>query len=194
MPTESIPYDPSLALGMVIQPDKIQQLMAIAEAQNPVNLAREKVNALLRQKLSLDMLIQELSTLKVKEEQVNKVAEKIDVLTEALGDAAIELTDNVIAAEELISNLKTEQEQKQISSSVQSPVDFAASQLKPMPISSDSMNMDVQYFRYQRNVDTNNQHSNKVASFVGGAVGDYFGNSVAAVSYTHLTLPTICSV
>jgi len=129
MPTESIPYDPSLALGMVIQPDKIQQLVDIAEAQQPINLSRDKVNALLRQKLSLDMLIQELSTLKVPEAQVNKVAEEITQLTEAIGDAAIELSENVISAESAIAKLKAEQGQKQISSAVQSPVDFAASKL-----------------------------------------------------------------
>ena len=180
MPTESIPYDPSLALGMVIQPDKIQQLVEIAEAQQPINLSRDKVNALLRQKLSLDMLIQELSTLKVPEDQVNKVAEEITQLTEAIGDAAIELSENVISAESAIAKLKAEQGQKQISSAVQSPVDFAASKLQSMPISSDSMSLDVQYFRNQENKDSNQQHSSKVASFVAGSIGDYFGNSFAA--------------
>ncbi len=180
MPTETIPYDPSLVLGMVVHPDRIDELAKIAEAQNPVNLAREKVNALLRQKLSLDMLIQELSTLKVKEDQVKKVSDQIDSLTEKLGEAAVDLTEKVITAEDLIFNLKADQGQKQISSAVQSPVDFAASQLKSMPISSDSMNMDVQYFRYQKNTDSNDQHSNQVASFVGGSVGSYFGNSFSA--------------
>ena len=180
MPTESIPYDPSLALGMIIEPEKINQLKAIAEAQNPINLSREKVNALLRQKLSLDMLMQELSTLKVKEEQVTKVSQEIDKLNEAIGDAAIELSENVLTAEQAIAQLKSQQGQKQISSAVQSPVDFAASQLKPMPISSDTMSMDVQYFRFQRNADSNENHSRKVASFVGGSVGDFFGNSVSA--------------
>lgn len=181
MPTETIPYDPSLVLGMVIQPDKIKQLMDIAEAQNPVNLAREKVNALLRQKLSLDMLIQELLSLDVDPKQIDKVSQEVAVLNEALGNAAIELTEGVINAEALISKLKTEQGQKQISSAVQSPVDFSASQLKPMPISSDSLSMDVQYFRYQENVDSNEQHSSKVAAFVGASVKSKFGNTGASV-------------
>lgn len=180
MPTESIPYDPSLVLGMVIQPDKIQQLIDIAEAQNPINLSRDKMNALLRQKLSLDMTMQELITLKVDPTQVEKVADEIDILNTAVGDAAIELATNVIAAEAKIAQLKLDQGQKQISSAVQSPVDFAASQLKPMPISSDTMSMDVQYFRNQANEDSNSQHSNKVASFVAGSVGDIFGDSFAA--------------
>jgi|UniRef100_UPI00404B2052 hypothetical protein len=180
MPTETIPYDPSLVLGMVIQTDKIQKLIDIAEAQNPINLSRDKVNAYLRQKLSLDMMMQELITLKVDPKQVEKVADEIDKLNAAVGDAAIELATNVMTAESKIAELKLEQGQKQISSAVQSPVDFAASALKSMPISSDTMSMDVQYFRNQTNKDSNSQHSNKVASFVAGSVGDFFGDSFSA--------------
>ena len=89
MPTETIPYDPSLVLGMVIQTDKIQQLIDIADAQNPINLSRDKVNAFLRQKLSLDMMMQELITLKVDPKQVEKVADEIDKLNAAVGDAPV---------------------------------------------------------------------------------------------------------
>ncbi|MEM7037971.1 MAG: hypothetical protein AAF570_13390, partial [Bacteroidota bacterium] len=180
MPTETIPFDPSLVLGMVVQPQKINQLKKIAELQNPVNLQREKLNALIRQKLSLDMTMREMITLGAKSEHLDELKKNLDDLLKDIESSALDLSKAVMAAEKAIFKLKSGQGQKQISSAVQSPVDFEASQLKPMPISSDTMTMDVQYFRYQENEDSNHSHANKVSAYVGVKVTDLLGNGAGA--------------
>lgn len=151
MPTSTIPFDPSLVLGMVIAPEKIKQLEKIAELQKPVDNARNKVNALLRQKLSLDMTVQELISLGATLDQVDDIEKNIEEVMDSIISSTTELSKAVITSEKAIAAEKSNQPQKQINSQVESPIDFAASQLTTLPISSDSMNMDVQYFRYEDN-------------------------------------------
>ncbi len=180
MPTSTIPYDPSLVLGMVIDPDKIEQLEKIAEAQNPVDLARDKVNALIRQKLSIDMTIRELVSLGATTDQLEDISKNSTEILKDIADAATELSKLVITVEKEIFSLKTAQGQKQIGSQVQSPLDLQASQLKPLPISSDTMNMDVQYFRYEKNEDGTSSHSTSVSTFVGMKVSSFLGPTIGA--------------
>lgn len=180
MPTSTIPFDPSLVLGMVVSPSKIKDLEAIAELQKPVDAARDKVNALLRQKLSLDMTLRELISLGAGGDQLDSFKANLDTVMNAVLDASVELSTAVIAAESAIANLKSEQDQKQISSQIQSPLDFEVSQLKPMPISSDSMNMDVQYFRYEDEDESNTSTANAISTFVGVKVSGFLGTTFGA--------------
>ena len=47
---QSIPFDPSLVLGNIVDPKKIKALEAVDAAQEPVNLAQEKLNSLILSK------------------------------------------------------------------------------------------------------------------------------------------------
>lgn len=180
MPASTIPFDPSLVLGMVIAPDKISQLEAIADLQVPVDNARNKVNALLRQKLSLDMTLQELVSLGAPMNQLETLEKNIATIMQATIKATNELSSAVIKAESAIANLKAKQGQKQISSQVQSPIDFAASNLTSLPISSDSMNMDVQYFRFEENKQHSNSSATSASAFVGAKVSAFLGPKYGA--------------
>ena len=80
MPTSTIPYDPSLVLGMIVEPDKITALQNIAELQKPVDDARDQFNALLRQKLSLDMTMRELLSLGATTDQMSPLKSNIDTV------------------------------------------------------------------------------------------------------------------
>lgn len=180
MPTSTIPYDPSLVLGMIVDPSKIATLEKIATLQLPVDLARDHVNALLRQKLSLDMTSRELISLGITPDQMGDFQKNVDDLMKNILDAAIDLGQKVVAAENAIVQAKTEAGQSQIGSQLQSPVDFSASQLTALPISSDSMNMDVQYFRYENNAQASQQGAKQVSSFVGAKVTDFLGSAFGA--------------
>jgi hypothetical protein len=180
MPTSTIPYDPSLVLGMIVDPSRITVLEKIADLQLPVDLARDHVNALLRQKLSLDMTSRELISLGVTPDQLGDFNKNVDDLMKNLIDAAIDLGQKVIAAEQAIVAAKTDAGQSQIGSQLQSPVDFSASQLSALPISSDSMSMDVQYFRYEANSQQSKQAADAVSSFVGVKVSSFLGSTYGA--------------
>ncbi|MBJ7317171.1 MAG: hypothetical protein KYX67_00160 [Brevundimonas sp.] len=191
MPTSTIPYDPSLVLGMIVDPTRITVLEKIADLQLPVDLARDHVNALLRQKLSLDMTSRELVSLGATADQLQDFQKNIDDLMKDIMAAATDLGQKVVAAEKAIVQAKTEAGQSQIGSQLQSPVDFAASQLTAMPISSDSMNMDVQYFRYESNTQSAKSAADSVSSFVGAKVSSFlgtaFGASAAASANSSMT-------
>ncbi len=184
MPTSTIPYDPSLVLGMVIAPSKIDELKQIAELQKPVDNARNKVNALLRQKLSLDMTLQELTSLGATVEQLQGIRDNVQTIMNSIITATGELSTAVIQAETAIAALASAQEQKQIGSQIQSPIDFSASSLTSLPISSDTMSMDVQYFRYEDNKESSTSTADSASAFVGAKVSSFlgpkYGASVAA--------------
>ena len=173
MPTSTIPFDPSLVLGMVVDPAKIAQLEQIAELKLPVDEARTKVNALLRQKLSLDMTLKELISLGATTEQLKDFRKNLETVMAEVITATGELSQAVIASENAIA--ASQQDQKQISSQVQSPLDLDVSKLKPLAISSDTMNMDVQYFRYEDNDQSSVDVASSVSSFVGAKVSEFLG-------------------
>lgn len=182
MPTSTIPYDPSLVLGMIVNPTHMTQLEKIATAQMPVDIARDYVNALIRQKMSLDMTVQELLTLGVSADD-DSMKSLNDTRTELMQDmtsAASDLGQKVMVAEKAILQLKTDGGQTQISSQLQSPIDFSASQLKSMPLSSDSMDMDVQYFRWEENDQSSTSTADSISSFVGIKVSSFLGGTYGA--------------
>ncbi len=176
MPTSTIPFDPSLVLGMIVDPDKIKQLKAIADLQKPVDVERDHFNALLRQKLSLDMTMRELVSLGATEEQMEALSKQINKLMNDVAKSAGTLAQVVMKAEAQIAKTKSKQGQKQIGSQLQSPVDFSASQLQSLPLSSDSMDMDVQYFRYEKNEQSSRSGANSISKFVGIKVSGFLGN------------------
>lgn len=180
MPTSTIPYDPSLVLGMIVNPNKIKVLESIAQAQLPVDNARDHVNALLRQKLSMDMTSRELISLGATPDQLTEFSKTVEDLMKNIIDAAGDLAKAVIATEAAIVAVKADAGQAQISSQLQSPVDFTSSQLTALPISSDSMNMDVQYFRYENNQQEAASAAESISTFVGVKVSSFLGSSFGA--------------
>lgn len=180
MPTSTIPYDPSLVLGMIVDPQKIKDLEKIASLQKPVDAERDHFNALLRQKLSLDMTMRELISLGATPDQVKDLKTQIGQLMTDLTKVAVSLAKKVKTAEAAIAKTKSAQGQKQIGSQLQSPIDFAASQLQSMPLSSDTMNMDVQYFRYEDNEQASRSTASSISTFVGAKVTSLLGPSYGA--------------
>jgi hypothetical protein len=165
---------------MIVDPQKIKDLETIAELQKPVDAERDHFNALLRQKISLDMTMRELISLGATPDQLKVLKQQIDQLMGDVTKAAGNLGKAVIKAEAAIAKTKSSQGQKQISSQLQSPVDFAASQLQSLPLSSDTMNMDVQYFRYEDNEQTSRSTASSISTFVGGKVSSFLGPTYGA--------------
>lgn len=179
MSLSTIPYDPSLVLGQVIDPSKIKQLQELAEAQKKPDDAKAKMNALIRQKHSLDMTIRELSSIGATADQLAELNKAMVKLTTKIIAAAGEVASTVTTAEEKIANINNKQAQKQISISIQSPIDFKASQLEDMPIAADSMDMDVQFYRFEENKQSAEDHASSVSSYVSGKLAG-FGSSYSA--------------
>ncbi|MDA7966956.1 hypothetical protein [Ruegeria sp.] len=178
--TSTIPYDPSLVLGMIIKPQKIKELQAIAELQKPVDAARDKFNSMLREKLSLDLTKRELISLGASPEQIEQLQAGIDTIMNEVTSAATDLANKVVSAEQAISQAKSEQSQQQIGTELRSPIDFASSTLQSMPLAADTMDMDVQYFRYEDNEQSSRSTANSISTFVGAKVSSLLGNTYGA--------------
>ncbi|MFT4850916.1 MAG: hypothetical protein ACI83B_003478 [Sediminicola sp.] len=179
MPT-TIPFDPSLVLGNIVEPKKIDALKAVATAQAPLDDAQEKLNSLILSKRSLDMTMQQMINMSVDPEELKKLSDQIDKQKKAMTQAAIDYATISVSAQEDIQKARLAAGQIKISESVESPIDYNKSAIKLMGLSSDSMTMDAQYFRNEEEKDGNEAHSNAIASYISGQVTSVFGPSYGA--------------
>jgi hypothetical protein len=176
---QSIPFDPSLTLGNIVHPDKITALQAVGEAQQPINLAQEKLNSFILAKRSLDMTVQQMVQMQVTGQPMTDLITQVDGLKNSMAGAAGEYAAATATALPLVQAAQ-QASSKVISVDVESPIDWNKSSLKQMDLSSDTMIMDAQYFRYESNKDDTTAHANSVASYVSGQVSSIFGPTYGA--------------
>jgi hypothetical protein len=157
----SIPYDPSLVLANIVSSDALKLVEQISALQAPVDAAQEQLNALLSAKRSLQMTKTELLNIGIKTDKVNKSMAALDNRIE---EAAADYIEEKIEAEEKIQPLRATI--RSVHVELESPVDYVKTQIKSMPLASDSINMDVQYFSN----DTNKEEASSLASNVGSYV------------------------
>jgi hypothetical protein len=145
MPT-TIPYDPSLALGNVVHPDTLDLLEQLSQAQAPIDAAQDTMNSLISMKRSLDMTVQELMNMQIDPSDLQK--ESADV-GKQISKAATDYAKTRIKQEQAIQPLKAKVQAVNVE--VESPIDYVRTQIKKMPLSSDSLKMDAQYFSFDEN-------------------------------------------
>lgn len=165
MPT-SIPADPSLVLGNVVDPEKIKFLEEIAEAQNPADLAQDALNSMILSTRNLESIKAEMVNMNVDESDLENLQSEIDKLKIEATKAAAELGSATVASVTAVRQIKAAQGQKKISTTVSSPLDWNTSQIKPLPIANDSMTFDVQYFRNEVNEQGMSSTAKSVSKFV----------------------------
>eukprot|EP00547_Thalassionema_nitzschioides_P007828 CAMPEP_0194222500 /NCGR_PEP_ID=MMETSP0156-20130528/33097_1 /TAXON_ID=33649 /ORGANISM="Thalassionema nitzschioides, Strain L26-B" /LENGTH=126 /DNA_ID=CAMNT_0038953305 /DNA_START=64 /DNA_END=441 /DNA_ORIENTATION=- len=124
----SIPADPSLVLGGIIEPYKIDQLAAIAEVQKPVELANERLNFLTMSSYKMEMIYQQMVNMRVDMASLIKLqAEQIWLKAEAT-NAAIDLGEQIITSERAVRDLREKFAQTKISKMVESPMNYELSE------------------------------------------------------------------
>jgi hypothetical protein len=170
----SIPYDPSLVLANIVSSDALKLVEQISALQAPVDAAQEHLNSLLSAKRSLQMTRTELINIGVRTDKVNKSIEALDGKIE---EAASDYVEEKIDAEDKIQPLRATI--RSVHVDMESPVDYVKSQIKSMPLASDSVNMDVQYFSNDTNKEEASAHAGNIASYVSATMGT-LGNNVAA--------------
>ncbi|MCT4581487.1 MAG: hypothetical protein N4A35_08730 [Flavobacteriales bacterium] len=177
MPT-TIPYDPSLVLGNIVHPDRLQNLLEISAAEAPVDAAEETLNSYIAMKRSLDMTIQEMVNMKIDASDLMQETEKVG---KQVQQAAVNFANTKLAAEQKIQPLKAKVQG--VHANVESPVDYNKTQIKKMPLSADSLKMNCQYFAYDKNTQTSGTHSAAVSGFAADEVswfGDSYGGQVSS--------------
>ncbi len=145
MPT-SIPYDPSLVLGSLVQKPILDNLIAIGKLQAPLDNKQESLNSLILGKRSLTMTMNELGNMGVDTKNLQAEIKKMD---QSISTAA---TDYGKAFSKAIPQIAAKKASIiAVDESIESPIDYNKSQIKKMPLSSDSLKMDAQYFSFDEN-------------------------------------------
>lgn len=170
----TIPYDPSLVLGNIVSQEKLQNLIKISDAQAPADAAEDELNSLISMKRSLDMTVQELINMSI---DPGSVIEESNEVGKLIAAAANGYAKAKIESEKAIQPLKAKI--RTISESIESPIDYNRTEIKTMPLSADSLKMNVQYFAFDENSQTSVTSAATVSSFVSDEVS-YFGDSFSS--------------
>ncbi|KAK6530118.1 hypothetical protein TWF694_003489 [Orbilia ellipsospora] len=162
----SIPYDPSLVLGQVVDKDTLNLIETIAGLQAPIDATEASLNAALASRRSFDMLKVELANLGIDTKDLDTKTKELNgqITTYAKDYIAAKLNaeDKILAARSKI---------KSVSATVETPVDYMKTLIKTLPLAANSMNMDVQYF----SLDSIKQKGMNFAD----AVSNYVADSVS---------------
>jgi len=187
----TIPYDPSLVLGNLVDPDNITNLKAIANAQRPVDVAQDTLNDTIRAKQKLQMTYDELANLGLSEDQLKPLDDQMAALDADLSKNAIDYATAILASQKAIADGKSKI--TTINEIPESPVDWNKTGIKKIELSSNTMNMDVQYIRNEDETDGTNAHASNVAASVSSAINSVFGfkaSTQVAGSVANSTLST----
>ena len=177
MPT-SVPYDPSLVLGNLVDDSKIDKLKTIANLQKPADDAEDKLNSLITIKHKLDMTLQEMLNLGVSD--LSEYQNEIDDVKKSITDAATKYGKAQVSSAKAIAAFQDSEDQDKISEMPESPIDWDKSNVKPVALSSDSISLNVQYLRNEEEEDGTKSHASSIASAVSASASSIFGGRVAS--------------
>ena len=174
----TIPYDPSLVLGSIVEKKALDDIQKIATEQASPDAAQGQLNALLSLKRSLEMTKTELLQMGIKPDNTSmkKLDAELNKLDDDIPAAAAEYCDAKIKSEGLVAEVR--KTMKAVSAQYESPIDYVKTQIKTMPLAADSMNMDVQYFSRDENNQDAETWASGISSFVGASVSG-LGSSAA---------------
>mmetsp|Transcript_31007 Transcript_31007/g.47288 ORF Transcript_31007/g.47288 Transcript_31007/m.47288 type:complete len:515 (+) Transcript_31007:116-1660(+) len=164
----SIPTDPGVTLGNIVDPRRLDQLKQLSEAMKPEGLANDKLNNLLQSTYKIKMVIDQMTNMGMDPRGMLKLIERRDKLKLAVAEAAIELMDATIEAEEKVEALENQFAQTTITATIESPLDYGLCSIKHFPLSFDSIKFDVQFFKKESNEDANSaiNHATAVSKYV----------------------------
>jgi hypothetical protein len=175
---QSIPFDPSLVLGNLIEQSAIDMVSELSQAAANADSHQEELNALILSKRSLDMTIQELTGMGIDAKDVIAAGKDLD---KQITDAAKEWAKAVPDSQKKIMDIRAKYKKATVpvNFSPESPIDYNKTQIKKMPLSADSIKMDAQYFSN----DENQQGSESTVSSIKSYVSDttsFLGQSRSA--------------
>lgn len=168
-----IPYDPSVVLGNIVDVEKLEKLEQIAQLQAPIDAAEEQMNSLIELKRSIDMTAQELIDMSIDTSEITKESAEIG---EEIKQAAIDYAKIKIDAKKQIQQLST---QPSVSHNWESPLDYNRTEIKKMPLSADSMNMNVQYFSSDESDQSSKTQSDNIKSFISAQLS-FLGSTMSS--------------
>lgn len=178
-----IPFDPSIVLGNIVDPVKLDQLNRIAEKQAPIDAAENNLNSLIAFKRSIDSTIRELANMSIDTHELSDQSEEIK---QEVLQAAKEYASAKLQGKKDIQQIQAE---PVVNASWESPLDYNRTEIKKMPLSSDSMNMNVQYFSFDQNSQSSSTQSKSIQDFVSSEfkfLGDEFSDQASKAAASQI--------
>jgi hypothetical protein len=165
---QSIPYDPALVLGNLVDDTLLKAVLAVSAAGAPADTAQDALNSLILSKRSIDMTIQELTGMGIDPKDVIAASGKMG---DDISKAAVAYATASIKAQQDIIKAKGARAAVPVTVNVESPIDYNKTQIKQMPLSSDSIKLDAQYF--------SNDEDEQGASSTVATIKDYVSASTS---------------
>lgn len=172
----TIPFDSSIALGNIVDPVKLNQLERISAKQAPIDNAEEEMNSLIALKRSIDTTVHELENMNI---DTAELVEESNEIAKEIQAAAVEYAKIKLESKKSIQQIRAE---SQVSANWESPLDYNKTQIKNMPLSADSMNLNIQYFSAEQNSQNSKTQSNVIQSFISSEfkfLGDEFSDQAS---------------
>ena len=160
----SIPYDPSLILGNIITREKLENIEKISDLNAPADAAETNLNSLITLKRSLDMTADEMRGMKIPAHDLER---EIDEVEDAIEDAAKKYAEIKTESQKQIAGLNAKI--SMVNSAAESVIDYNKSELKAMPLGTNTLQMNCQYFSFDQNKETANTYAANISSFVSGS-------------------------
>ena len=146
----SIPYDPSLELGGIVPEAHIQALEGVSAKQGEVDGALAQLNSFMMLKRKLEMTAAELVSIGI---PVTNLQTRMESVSHEIEEAATRYAEVCTANLPEIARMRASL--PGVSEHYESPLDYGRSMIKKLPLSSDSMEMDAQFFTFE----ATNKHS-----------------------------------
>lgn len=146
-----IPFEhPSLVLGRVVDGRILQLMSEIGAAQTKTDAALDKMNSLIAMRRGLEMTINELVSLDV---DITELTTRIRELNDSIAAAARDYMTARIANDNAIQASREKLTALDVDDDLDSPVDFLTAKIQYLPLASDSIRLDMQYFSYGKSGD-----------------------------------------
>mmetsp|Transcript_28507 Transcript_28507/g.43565 ORF Transcript_28507/g.43565 Transcript_28507/m.43565 type:complete len:489 (+) Transcript_28507:134-1600(+) len=191
----SIPYDPTLVLGNIVDKHRIEALLRQAEIQKPLDLAADKMRNLKRQVYKLKMVYQSMLSLVGPDiTKLKSLQQQIQTSKRAFATAAVQYATVSLKVQDELYKYATSQDQNKIGSQVESPLDYTQCFPEAHPISFDTIKFDVQYFQNESNKESTLSIATSVSGFVSQSVQtESAGTSREMAASTHASMSTATS-
>eukprot|EP00547_Thalassionema_nitzschioides_P013955 CAMPEP_0194234826 /NCGR_PEP_ID=MMETSP0158-20130606/2462_1 /TAXON_ID=33649 /ORGANISM="Thalassionema nitzschioides, Strain L26-B" /LENGTH=322 /DNA_ID=CAMNT_0038968115 /DNA_START=51 /DNA_END=1015 /DNA_ORIENTATION=+ len=189
----SIPADPGLVLGNVIEPERIEHLKEIAQLQTPVDLANDRLNNLTMSVYKIQLIFQQMVNMMVDPLSLVEIQAEMVALKAEAAEAAVDLAKKTIEAEKKVRDMKAKNQTK-ITKQIESPLNYDQCDVKQFPLSFDSLKFDVQFFQVATSADASTAHATTVGSHVAASMNGSFAAQASMQMGASATTTTMAQV
>lgn len=163
---QSIPYDPSMVLGSIVHKSEIDVLLEISSVLGEIESCERKLNNMIMLRRKLKMTMDDMVNMEI---NVDKMAEKLVEVSEMVTVAANELADKAMENYPKVTEL--ESQKNGMSAGIESPIDYSKSELKRLELAADTLELDCQYFSWDKNEERSGSSMSAFSAFTSASAG-----------------------